>query len=164
VRYVVVIAGDISTAVTSVRRAAGIGHCWRNPIWRHTGFTWQIVDGCLLTEGFFLVTIKFPISYMICGDGDEAKFTRCLLMATYGVTTARRADAFLVNLAVELVRTDAAQQVLSQKVLSPELVFVEVTTDDGAGGIAVLAHAIAPETRGLCAGWDRDGMDDLRVA
>jgi L-alanine-DL-glutamate epimerase-like enolase superfamily enzyme len=46
------------------------------------------------------------------------------------VTTVRRAEAFLVNIDVEQVRTDAVQQFLVQ-----ETVFVEVTTDDGAVGL-----------------------------
>ncbi|MEV4312111.1 mandelate racemase/muconate lactonizing enzyme family protein [Actinocrispum sp. NPDC049592] len=41
-----------------------------------------------------------------------------------------KAEAFVVNLAVEQVRTDAVQAFLSQ-----ETVFVEVTTDDGATGL-----------------------------
>jgi len=44
--------------------------------------------------------------------------------------SVRKADAFLVNLAVEQVRKDAFQQFLSQ-----ETIFVEVTTDDGAVGL-----------------------------
>ena len=46
------------------------------------------------------------------------------------MTTVRKAEAFLVDIEVEQVRTDAVQAFLSQ-----ETVFVEVTTDDGAVGL-----------------------------
>ncbi|MFC0430284.1 hypothetical protein [Kutzneria buriramensis] len=46
------------------------------------------------------------------------------------MATVRKAEAFLVDIEVEQVRTDAVQAFLSQ-----ETVFVELTTDDGAVGV-----------------------------
>ena len=81
------------------------------------------------------------------------------------------AEAWLSDLEVETVRTDAVQSFLKQ-----ETIFVRLRTAGGVEGIGYSytiwtggeavrdGHGVAPDAPGLGIAWDFDAIDDRRVA